>query len=249
MIVRFFDTGTSNGESPVRYLLRTTDHEGNARPETPEVLEGSPELTISIINSIQRKHKYASGCLAFRPEEQPTRQQLFKILDQFKAVVAPGLDSEQFNSLFVLHREPVDKRTGLSGLHVHFVLPMMLLGGVNAQGKHLAGKRWNPHPPGNQSIAVMSLFTEIINHEHNWKPVHEKNTRLGLNSMWLKGSNLTQKRRAELLHAEALKVIRSGLVEDRRALMTYMEDELGLTITRASERTISVKFHSIDANK
>lgn len=110
----------------------------------PELLEGSPALTISVINGIQRKYKYASGCLAFRSAEQPTRAELLRILDQFKKVVAPGLEADQFNALFVLHREQRDKATGLEGFHVHFVLPMTMLGGQNSKGKSLAGKRWNP---------------------------------------------------------------------------------------------------------
>jgi hypothetical protein len=242
MIVRFFKTGTSNGESAVRYLMRDTDHAGNTRPETPEVLEGSPEETLAIINSVGRVHKFASGCLAFRPEEKPTKAQLFNILDQFKAVVAPGLEPEQFNALFVLHHEVPDPKTGQSGFHVHFLLPMTLLGGVNTKGKRLAGKRWNPHPPGKQTIEVMSLFTQISNHEQGWKPVQEKPTRVGMDSLWRKATHLDQKRKIEILHAEVLKAIKGEQVHNRQELMTFMEDELGLTVTRASEKTVSVKF-------
>ena len=184
MIVRFFNTGTGNGEAPVKYLLSAHDHDGQERAHKPELLEGSPALTIELINGIQRKYKYASGCIAFRSTEQPTRAELLRILDQFKKVVAPGLNPDQFNALFVLHREQPDKATGLEGFHVHFVLPMTLLGGQNSKGKNLAGKRWNPHPPGDQTIEVMSLFTSIVNHENGWKQVHEKPTRLGMDSFW-----------------------------------------------------------------
>jgi hypothetical protein len=242
MIVRFFKTGTSNGESAVRYLMRATDHAGNTRPETPEVLEGSPEETLAIINNIGRAHKFASGCLAFRPEEKPTKAQLFNILDQFKAVVAPGLEPEQFNALFVLHHEAPDPKSGQSGFHVHFLLPMTLLGGVNAKGKRLAGKRWNPHPPGKQTIEVMSLFTQITNHEQCWQPVQEKPTRVGMDSLWRKATHLDQKRKIEILHTEVLKAIKGEQIHNRQELMTFMEDELGLTVTRASEKTVSVKF-------
>ena len=242
MIVRFFNTGTSNGESAVRYLMRATDHAGNTRPEVPEVLEGSPEETLAIINNNGRVHKFASGCLAFRPEEKPNKAQLFNILDEFKAVVAPGLAPEQFNALFVLHNEAPDPKTGQSGFHVHFLLPMTLLGGVNAKGKRLAGKRWNPHPPGKQTIEVMSLFTQITNHENGWQPVQEKPTRVGMDSLWRKASHLDQKRKIEILHIEVLKAIKGEQVHNRQELMTFIEDELGLTVTRASEKTISVKF-------
>lgn len=81
MIVRFFNTGTGNGEAPVKYLLSTHSHDGQERAHKPELLEGSPALTIELINGIQRKYKYASGCLAFRSTEQPTApaaNQMFK---------------------------------------------------------------------------------------------------------------------------------------------------------------------------
>ena len=84
MIVRFFNTGTGNGEAPVKYLLSAHSHDGEERAHKPELLEGSPALTIELINGIQRKYKYASGCLAFRSAEQPTRAELLRILDQFK---------------------------------------------------------------------------------------------------------------------------------------------------------------------
>lgn len=242
MIVRFFNTGTGNGEAPVKYLLSAHDHDGQERAHKPELLEGSPGLTIELINGIQRKYKYASGCIAFRSTEQPTRAELLRILDQFKKVVAPGLEADQFNALFVLHREQPDKATGLEGFHVHFVLPMTLLGGQNSKGKSLAGKRWSPHPPGDQTIEVMSLFTSIVNHENGWKQVHEKPTRLGMDSFWRKAKHYTQKQKSELLHAEVLKAVKSGTVNDRRELMLFMEDTLGLTVTRASDKTVSVKF-------
>jgi hypothetical protein len=242
VIVRFFNTGTGNGEAPVKYLLSAHSHDGQERAHKPELLEGSPALTIDLINGIQRKYKYASGCLAFRSTEQPTRAELLRILDQFKRVVAPGLQADQFNALFVLHREQLDKATGVEGFHVHFVLPMTLLGGQNSRGKSLAGKRWNPHPPGDQTIEVMSLFTSIVNHENGWKQVHEKPTRLGMESFWRKAKHYSQKQKSELLHAEVLKAVKSGTVNDRRELMLFMEDTLGLTVTRASDKTVSVKF-------
>lgn len=242
MIVRFFNTGTGNGEAPVNYLLSAHSHNGKERAHKPELLEGSPALTISVINGIQRKYKYASGCLAFRSTEKPTRAELLHILDQFKKVMAPGLEPDQFNALFVLHREQPDKATGLEGFHIHFVLPMTLLGGQNSKGKSLAGKRWNPHPPGVQTIEVMSLFTSIVNHENGWKQVLEKPTRLGMDSFWRKAKHYTQKQKSELLHVEVLKAVKSGVVNDRRELMVFMEDTLGLTVTRASDKTVSIKF-------
>jgi len=242
MIVRFFKTGQSRGEAPVNYLLRMDDHQGERRAEQPEVLEGSPRLTIDLINSITRKHKYASGCLAFRTGEQPTKADLHRIIDKFKAVVAPGLDAEQFNGLFVLHREPPDRKTGLSGCHIHFVLPMTLLAGVTVKGKSLAGRRWNPHPPGKQTIEVMELFTKVTNHEQGWAQVSAKPLRVNVDSFWRKAGKTSNSHKAELLQKELTQGIRSGQFTSREDLCSFLDESLGLSITRVGTDYVSVKF-------
>jgi len=242
MIVRFFKTGQSRGEAPVNYLFSAQNHEGIDRHHAPELLEGSPRLTIDIINGISRQHKYASGCLAFRPEEQPTQAELAQIIDRFKAVVAPGLSPDQYNSLFVLHREKPDPKTGLAGFHVHFVFPMTLLAGKTAAGKDLTGKRWNPHPPGQRTIETMALFTSIINHEHGWPQVMENPMRVGMDSFWRKANQTGHIGKVDLLHKELAQAIRKGNIRSRDALCQYLDDTLGLTITRQTETSVSVKF-------
>lgn len=242
MIVRFFKTGQSNGEAPVNYLLRLRDHMGELRAEQPEILEGSPRLTIALINGISRQHKYSSGCLAFRSGEQPSKAELREIIDNFKAVVAPGLQSDQFNSLFVLHREPPDRKTGLSGFHVHFVMPMTILAGVTDTGKDLTGRRWNPHPPGKRTIETMALFTAVTNHEHGWAQVVENPLRVGVDSFWRKAGNTSNSKAAELLRQELNRGVRSGQINSRDELCTYMDQLLGLTITRIGADYVSVKF-------
>jgi len=242
MIVRFFNTGKSRGESPVNYLFSLRDHEGNLREHLPELLEGSPRLTIDLINDISRQHKYASGCLAFRHNEQPTKAELLNIIDRFKAVVAPGLSSDQFNSLFVLHREEADTPTGQAGFHVHFVFPMTLLSGKTVTGKDLTGKRWNPHPPGQKTIETMALFTDIINHEHGWARVTEQPFRVGINGYWRKASQVSHTVKAELLRKELALAIKKGTLNNRNELCQYLDQTLGMTITRQTDTSVSVKF-------
>lgn len=242
MIVRFFRTGQSSGEAPVNYLLRSHDHAGELRAERPEILEGNPKLTIRLINGVARQHKYASGCLAFRLGEQPSKAELHAIIDRFKAVVAPGLDPDQFNSLFVLHREPPDRKTGLSGMHVHFVMPMTILAGTTLTGKDLTGRRWNPHPPGKQTIETMALFAQVTNDEHGWAQVTKRRLRVGVDSFWLKAGNTSNAKKAELLRKELSKAVRSGQINSRDELCSFLDQSLGLTITRVGTDYVSVKF-------
>jgi len=242
MIVRFFKTGQSRGEAPVHYLLRLRDHKGDLRPELPEVLEGNANLTISLINGITRQHKYASGCLAFRANEQPTRAEIYNIIDKFKFAVSQGLKEDQFNTLFVLHREPPDPKSGVCGFHIHFVMPMTILAGRTPSGKDLTGRRWNPHPPGKQTIETMEVFTKTINHEYGWEQVKERSTKVGIDSFWRKNQNCTNAEKAELLRRELNKAIRGGLINSRDELCAHLDHMLGLAVTRTGSDYVSVKF-------
>lgn len=242
MIVRFFKTGLSKGEAPVNYLLRDTDHEGGKRGAKPEILFGNPEQTIRLINDCPRKHKYSSGVLAFRAEEQPSREQILGIIDQFKETIAPSISPDQFNSLFVLHRDQPDRKTGLQPCHVHFVIPMTLLGGETPNGKPLAGKRFNPHPPGKQSQETMALFTAISNHDHGWKQVVENPLRVGIDSFWRKIDGQTNERRIGVLQDYLTERVKDGTFSHRDDLIQFIQNDLGCDITRKSESYISVRL-------
>lgn len=236
MIVRFFNSGTSNGEAPINYLLGANNHKGDPRIEPPKVIEGIPQLTVDIINSIHRKHKYSSGCIAFRPEEQPTRQQIHQIIDRFKSVVAPNLSADSINSLFVLHKDKPDPKTGLAGFHIHFILPMVQLNGTNA------GRRWNPHPPGKESIEIMSLFTSTTNHQFGWQQVQPNPLRVNVASFWKKVEGKTITKKADLLQQELKIGVASGDIKNREELCDFLSDTLGMEITRKGTDYLSVKF-------
>lgn len=236
MIVRFFKSGTSRGEPPVKYVLGAKDHQGMPREEKPEVLSGIPELTIDLINGIKRKHKYSSGCLAFRPDEQPTRLELHKIIQKFKSTVAPGLNPNSIDCLFVMHHDKPDKKTGLAGFHVHFIIPM-----VRLDDKHI-GHRWNPHPPGKETIELMSLFTSTTNHEMGWNQVQPNPLRVNIDSFWRKVEGKSATRKADLLKQELEVAVSTGKLKNKEQLCDFIANDLGLNITRNGADYLSVKF-------
>ncbi|MGV1017957.1 MAG: hypothetical protein ACOYBW_11350 [Fluviibacter phosphoraccumulans] len=242
MIVRFFKTGLSRGEAPVNYLLREDDHKGDTRYSRPEILEGNPDLTIRLINDCSRVHKYASGVLAFRPDEQVSPKELSGILDRFREVIAPGISPEQYQCLFVLHKDPMDPKTGNHPFHVHFVIPMTFLAGETYNGKSLAGKRFNPHPPGQKSQEIMSLFAATVNHDHGWKQVVEDPMRLGIDSFWRKIDGQSNLRKIDLLGKELTQRVQAGSLRNRNELVSFIENDLGCEITRNSDTYISVRL-------
>lgn len=242
MIVRFFKTGLSRGEAPVKYVLGETDHDGDARFCRPQILEGNPEQTIRLINQCTRRHKYSSGVLAFRGEEAVCPNQLTAILDKFRETIAPGISPEQYQCLFVLHKDPIDKKTGNQPFHVHFVIPMTFLAGETHNGKSLAGKRFNPHPPGKTSQEIMALFAATVNHEHGWKQIVEDPLRLGIDSFWRKIEGQTNQRKVDLLGKELTQRVKNGALTNRDELIGFIENDLGCAITRKSENYISVRL-------
>ena len=92
MITKIFDSGTSNGQAPVNYLLGNIDHTGQIRSVKPELVLGNPNTTIDLINSIDRKFKYTSGALSFRYEEKPTPKQQLEIINDFRKSFLSGLN-------------------------------------------------------------------------------------------------------------------------------------------------------------
>ena len=211
MIVRFFKAGISNGESPVRYLLSPRDHTGAIRDFVPEVLEGSPsgKTTIGIINGISRTHKYVSGVIAFRQEEQPTREQLYQVMDRFKAVAAP-MDPDQFHSFWVLHKDK-------GNTELHFIFPMVLLGGTDSKGRDLTGKAFNIRPPGPRSEALFDHFQQVVNHELGYAQIVANPLAVRLAHFWRKPAGQVAKKKVDTLQRTMLKGISRGKIGNRSA--------------------------------
>jgi hypothetical protein len=227
MMVRIFKSGTSRGESPVNYLLSDVDHQGDERDIAPEILEGSPATTISVINSISRKHKYVSGVIAFRDEEKPTREQMYEVMDAFKASVLPGLQPEQYNNLWVLHREK-------GNTELHFVVPMVEL---------TTGRRLNIHPPGDRNLALYESFSQVMNQALGYGQIVSDPLKMDLSNFEYKApAGAEGKRQANALQKEIGQAIKSGTVNNREELCQFLDHALGCTITRKGKNYLSVQL-------
>lgn len=227
MMVRIFRAGRSNGQSPVNYLLSDTDHSGIKRTVKPEVLEGSPATTIAVINSIQRQHKYVSGVIAFRQEEQPTREQMHKVISAFKKTVAPGIKDDALNSLWVLHQEK-------GNTELHFLLAMT----------HLpTGRRWNPHPPGEKNLDLYRQFVSVMNETMGYTQVVPNPLHALMGDFEHKAPRGKEKQRKTLLLMKEIgHAIQSGKVNNRDALCGFLGEELGVTVTRQGRDYLSIRL-------
>lgn len=145
MIVGFSGHGTGDGAGPTEYL---TDEKRKGREnERPEVVRGDPEQTRDLIDSLDFKHKYTSGVLSFAPDEKITPEMEETIIERFEKVAFAGLESDQYNILWVRHTH--------AGHHeLHFVTPRVELS---------TGKSLNIKPPGQLAQDTFDDFRSEVN--------------------------------------------------------------------------------------
>jgi hypothetical protein len=223
--IRIFNSGTSRGEPPVNYLLGDHDHTGKPRSVKPEVLEGDPKTTVAIVNSISRKHKYISGAISFRDTEHPTKEQLRTVIDEFNASFCPGLTSDNFNSLWVIHRDK-------GNTELHFVVPRIDLATCKAL---------NIHPPGRKNIEHYEAFTSVMNHKLGYAQIQPDPLKLALSTFEFKApAGARSKCIKQPVHQHLEHQIRSGAIKNRAQLCEALEDQFGLKITRKGADYIAV---------
>jgi len=123
MIVQFFNRGKGGGSGPIDYLL------GKDRDrEEAKLLRGDPEETAALIDSSDYAKKYTAGCLSFEESNIPAEQKR-ALMDSFEECIFAGLDKDQYNCLWVEHRDK-------GRLELNFVIPNIEL---------LSGKRLQPY--------------------------------------------------------------------------------------------------------
>ena len=123
MIVKFHARGAGRGSGPVDYLLgRNRDRDG------AELLRGDADQTEALIDASQYAKRYTSGVLSFQEADIPEADKR-AIMDSFERALLPGLDGDQYDCLWVEHRDK-------GRLELNFVVPNVEL---------TSGKRLQPY--------------------------------------------------------------------------------------------------------
>jgi hypothetical protein len=145
MIVAFSRYGTGHGKGPTQYI--TDENRARREDAAPVVLRGDPQGTCQLIDSLEFKYKYTSGVLSFAAGEKITTEMEEDIIDRFEKVAFAGLESDQYNILWVRHTH--------AGHHeLHFVTPRIELS---------SGKSLNIRPPGEATKQLFDDFRSEIN--------------------------------------------------------------------------------------
>ena len=124
MIVHFLkNNGGGTASKSMDYML------GKDRDrEHAKVLQGNPDLSVKIAESLSFKHKYTLGVLSFE-EENISEKDKFEIMQSFEKTLLAGLDNEQYNITWIEH-------TDKGRLELNFIIPKVDLD---------SGKAMNPY--------------------------------------------------------------------------------------------------------
>lgn len=215
MLVKFNSRGKGGGAGPIDYLLGK-----NRDREKALVLRGNVEQTKQLIDSLSFARNYTSGTLSFSEEDIPAHQKQ-EVMDDFERMIFAGLDSNQYDILWIEHR---DKER----LELNFLIPNIEL---------QSAKRLQPYYDRADRTRV-NAWQQITNDKNNFTDPHDPSRkRLSATSHDL------PKKKQELVKSiekSLIQLVESGLVENRNDVIEQLESA-GFEIARETKSSISIK--------
>lgn len=224
MIISTFKTGKGKSKGPLNYLLGN-DKDNKPRNPKPEIIKGDRKLTEILIDSNHRQYKYTSGAIAFRDNEQPTEEQLEKIIDAFEKSFTPGLE-ERVPLLWVKHQDK-------GNTELHFICPMQ-----DAR----TGKQFNICPPGENFKQMYRDFQSLINDKYGWEQVRGNMLKAQMTEIDKAQPDNSNNKIKEALSKKIEEKAKKGELNNRSHLIDFLKN-LGFEITRQAKDYISVKHH------
>ena len=105
MIVKFFTRGTGNASGVFDYLLKDSKEPDGQRKDA-ELLRGDVVNQSLLIDSLDFKQKYTSGCLSFAESaDEVTQEQKEALMNGFEETIRAGLDSDRIAVSWIEHRD------------------------------------------------------------------------------------------------------------------------------------------------
>ena len=165
MLVKFLAHGTGSAQAAADYLTRELDSQGEVRADVA-VLRGDPDDVAAVADALEFDHKYTSGVIAWAPEDQPSDQDIDRVLDEVEQTAWAGLAPDRYAWAAVRHRDAD------GGVHVHVLA---------ARCDLETGKSLNIAPPGWEQ--TYGPLVEACNIEHGWSrpddPARAREQQLG----------------------------------------------------------------------
>ena len=217
MIVKFFRHGTGGGSAVFDYLL---GKEGD-RPDA-EILRGDVEQQKLLIDSLEFKRQYTSGCLSF--EEAPdhlTIKQKNEIMDGFEETITAGLEVDRVSFAWVEHRDK-------GRLELNFVI-------ANVDLEH--GRLFQPYIHSQDKTRV-NAWKDIQNIDYD---LSDPNDPIRKRLMAQRDNLPRATKEAREAITEGLKsMVANGLITNRNEVIQTLQDG-GFEIARETDKAISIK--------
>ena len=221
MIVKFFTNGTGGSKGVFDYLLKDKEQPDGKRLGA-EVLRGDIDNQALLIDSLDFKQKYTSGCLSFTATaDEVTAEQKNALMDGFEQTIRAGLDVDRVAVSWIEHRDK-------GRLELNFVF-------ANVDLEH--GRAFQPYVHSVDKRRV-NAWKDMQNIEHGFTdPSDPANKRL-----MAQRDNLprdvkdTRQAITEGLHA----LIIEGAITNREGVVQALKDG-GFEIARETDRAISIK--------
>lgn len=217
MIVKFFRHGTGGGSAVFDYLL---GKDGD-RPDA-EILRGDVEQQKLLIDSLEFKRQYTSGCLSF--EEAPdhlTIKQKNEIMDGFEETITAGLDADRVSFAWVEHRDK-------GRLELNFVI-------ANVDLEH--GRLFQPYIHSQDKTRV-NAWKDIQNIDYD---LSDPNDPISKRLMAQRDNLPRATKEAREAITEGLKsMVANGLITNRHEVIQTLQDG-GFEIARETDKAISIK--------
>jgi len=230
MHIKFCRHGTGSAKDAAAYLTDEKDHQGIER-DAVDILRGDPFAVAKVADSLNFKHKYTSGIIAFAPEDSPTTTQLDSVLNEFEKTAFAGLASDRYSWSAVLHRE-----TG-GGCHIHVFVARVEL---------KTGKSLNIAPPGWEK--TFDPLRDYFNYANGWaRPDDPSRARQvqPQHQAYIDAAQLRQGIKLEpnpkqLITDYLMQRFSSGVITNRSGIIASLK-EAGFDITRQGKNYVSVR--------
>jgi len=216
--------GTGSAQAAANYVLRGHGDDGIS----VEVLRGDVEAVCDLADTLDFKQKYKSFIFGFHEDDKPTPEQISELIDVYEKHAFAGLPESSYTTAWVKHQ---DEKTGR--IDLHFLTPCVELS---------TGKSLNIAPPNH--LKYFDCARDFLNAKHGWKSpdieAHPENAANFSGKPTAPVWGDSKKEVTAALNHHVADGIALGLVSNRADLLKYLK-ESGLVITRASEKSVSVK--------
>ncbi len=221
MIVKFFTNGTGGSQGVFDYLLKDKDQPDGKRIGA-EILRGDVDNQALLIDSLDFKQKYTSGCLSFtETADEVTTEQKNSLMDGFEQTIRAGLDVDRVSVSWIEHRDK-------GRLELNFVF-------ANVDLEH--GRAFQPYVH-NVDKRRVNAWKDMQNIEHGFTDPSDpaKKRLMAQRDNLPRDVKDTRQAITEGLYA----LIIEGAIINRDGVIQALKDG-GFEIARETDRAISIK--------